>query len=321
MAPFAADIPEYEQLSKRVGAIHLRQRLGIEEDFEHKVFGQGRNFFHIENWYSAHAVIRNGLRIFMLHGRGKRNARRIRLRHNHFAIPELPESFEGYTILQVSDPHLDMAPDFPHVLIEAVRDVAYDLCVLTGDYRAYTWGPYDAALDAIRQVRVHLSGEVLGILGNHDSIRMVTGMESCGIRMLLNEHIVMERGADRLYLAGIDDPHYYRADNLEKAADTIPRDVVSILLAHTPEIYRHAAHAGFNIMLCGHTHGGQICLPGGIPLMCNASCPRRFCSGRWQYQRLSGYTSTGSGASVVDVRMNCPPEITLHHLHRHNPVT
>lgn len=302
-----------------MGTIHLRQRLGIEEDYERKVFGQGRNFFHIENWYSAHSVIRAGLRLCMLHGRGRRNARRIGLRHNRFTIPDLPESFEGYTILQVSDPHLDMAPDFPHVLIEAVRDVDYDLCVLTGDYRADTFGPYEAALNGIRQVRAHLAGEVLGILGNHDSIRMVTGMESSGIRMLLNEHVVIERGVDRLYMAGIDDPHYYRADNLEKAADTIPANVVSILLAHTPEVYRHAAHAGFDVMLCGHTHGGQICLPGGIPMMCNASCPREFCSGQWRYHRLSGYTSTGSGASIVDVRINCPPEITLHHLHRRPP--
>jgi predicted MPP superfamily phosphohydrolase len=119
-----------------------------------------------------------------------------------------------------------------------------------------------------------------------------------------------------LILAGIDDPHYYRADNLEKAADTIPPGMISILLAHSPEIYRHAAHADFNIMLCGHTHGGQICLPGGMPLMCNARCPRLYCSGAWSYNNLHGYTSAGSGACVVDVRLNCPPEITLHHLHR-----
>jgi predicted MPP superfamily phosphohydrolase len=319
MIPSPVESPELDQLRKRVGTIHLRQRLGIEEDYERKIFGQGRNFFHIENWYSAHAVIRTGLRLCMLHRRGRRNARRIHLRHNRFTIPQLPDSFEGYTILQVSDPHLDMAPDFPHVLIEAVRDVDYDLCVLTGDYRAHTFGPYEAALDGVRQVRAHLAGEVLGILGNHDSIRMVTGMESIGIRMLLNEHVVIERGVDRLYLAGIDDPHYYRADNFEKAADTIPGNVVSILLAHTPEVYRHAAHAGFDVMLCGHTHGGQICLPGGMPLMCNASCPREFCSGQWSYHRLSGYTSTGSGACIVDVRINCPPEITLHHLHRRRP--
>jgi predicted MPP superfamily phosphohydrolase len=103
--------------------------------------------------------------------------------------------------------------------------------------------------------------------------------------------------------------------NLEKAADGVPEDAVSILLAHSPEIYRHAAHADFDVMLCGHTHAGQICLPGGIPLMCNASCPRALCAGAWSHHGLAGYTSAGSGACVVDVRINCPPEITLHHLH------
>jgi predicted MPP superfamily phosphohydrolase len=309
------DNPIHERLRQRVGIIHLQQRLGIEEDYERKVFGQGRNFFHIENWYSVHALIRHSLRLVLLHGRGKRNARRIRTRHNRIPIAGLPAAFEGYTILQISDLHLDMAADFPRVLIEAVRGVDYDLCVLTGDYRAHTWGPCDAALDGIRRVRTHLEGDVYAVLGNHDSITMVPGMEDAGIRMLMNEFVVLERDGGRLFLAGIDDPHYYRADNLEKAADKIPEDAVSILLAHSPEIYRHAAHAGFNAMLCGHTHGGQICLPGGAPLSCNAACPREYCSGAWKYHQLAGYTSAGSGACVVDVRLNCPPEITLHHLH------
>ena len=305
----------HELLQQRVGRIHLQQRLGIEQDYERKVFGQGRNFFHIENWYSVHSLIRNCLRLVLLHGRGKRNARRIEVRHNPVSISGLPAAFENYTILQISDLHLDMAPDFPHALIEAVRQVDYDLCVLTGDFRADTFGPYLAALEGMRQVRTHLQGEVYGILGNHDTIRMVPGLESMDIRMLLNEQVALVRDGATVYLAGIDDPHYYRADNLEKAADAIPSGAVSILLAHSPEIYQHAAYADFNLMLCGHTHAGQICLPGGIPLSCNADCPRRYCAGAWEYHDLKGYTSAGSGSCIVDVRLNCPPEITLHHLH------
>lgn len=302
-------------LQERVGKIHLQQRLGIEQDYESRIFGQGRNFFHIENWYSVHSVIRNCLRLVLLHGRGRRNARSIALRHNHFTLPSLPEIFDGFTILQISDLHLDMAPDFPHVLIEAVREVNYDLCVLTGDFRAKTFGPYTDALRGMALVRTHLKGDVFGVLGNHDSICMVPGLESLQIRMLLNEQVPIVRGDRCIYLAGVDDAHYYRADNLEKAADSIPAEAVSILLAHTPEIYRHAAHADFSIMLCGHTHAGQICLPGGIPLMCNARCAREVCAGTWRYRGMAGYTSAGSGACVVDVRINCPPEITLHHLH------
>ena len=306
---------QQEVLRQRVGRVHLQQRLGIERDYERRVFGQGRNLFHIENWYSIHSMIRNTLRLFMLHGRGRRNARDIRLRTNNVYLNGLPDTFAGYRVLQISDLHLDMAPDFPHALIEAVRRVDYDLCVITGDFRANTFGDWLPAIDAMRRVRVHLHGDVYGILGNHDTIRMVPALEAMDVRMLLNEQAVITRGSNSIYLAGIDDPHYYRADNLEKAAEQLPVDGVSILLAHSPEIYRHAAHADFDLMLCGHTHGGQICLPGEVPVMCNARCPRDLCRGAWEYGGMQGYTSTGSGACIVDVRLNCPPEITLHHLY------
>ena len=301
-------------LKERVGKVHLQQRLGIERDYERKIFGQGRNLFHIENWYSIRSIIRNSLRLTLLHKRGRQNARKLEVRHNHITINGLPCAFNGYTILQISDLHLDMAPDFPDVLIEVLRQVEYDLCVLTGDFRAETYGPYDKTLEAMQRVCEHLRSDVYGVLGNHDTICMVPELESMGVNMLLNEQVALQRGGDTIYLAGIDDPHYYRADNLEKAADPIPDDAVSILLAHSPEIYRNASHADFDVLLCGHTHGGQICLPGSIPIMCNANCPRAFCIGAWNYQGMSGYTSAGSGACIVDVRINCPPEITLHYL-------
>jgi hypothetical protein len=302
------------RLRARVGKIHLRQRLGIETDYERRIFGQGRTLFHIENWYSLRSVIRGSLRLVLMLGRGRRNARRIVLRRNRIPVPGLPRAFGNYRILQISDLHLDMAADFPHVLIEAVRQVDYELCVLTGDYRAETFGPYTAALDALRQLRTHLRGDVYAILGNHDSLCMVPDMEDMGIQVLLNEQVPIERAGEVIHLAGIDDPHYYRADNLEKAADAIPDGAISVLLAHSPEIYRQAAHAEFNVMLCGHTHAGQICLPGGLPVLCNARCPREYCRGSWTYHGMAGYTSAGSGSCVVDVRINCPPEITLHQL-------
>jgi len=314
MTPFTPDEGLRQQLQARVGKVHLRQRLGIERDYERRIFGQGRNFFHIENWYALRGFIRNSLRLVLLYGRARRNARCIQIRHNRIALSGLPRAFDNFTILQLSDLHLDMADDFPHTLIEAVRQVSYDLCVLTGDFRGETYGPYEQAMEGMRQVRPHLQGEIYAVLGNHDTICMVPALEAMDIRMLLNEQVKLERAGEHIYLAGIDDAHYYRADNIEKAADAIPEGAVSILLAHTPEIYRHATHADFNLMLCGHTHGGQICLPGGTPLMCNARCPRAFCSGAWSYQGMAGYTSAGSGACVVDVRLNCPPEITLHTL-------
>ncbi len=193
-------------------------------------------------------------------------------------------------------------------------NLQYDLCVLTGDYRAATFGPFDATLDGMRGLQSVLKGSVYGVLGNHDTILMVPALEEMGIRVLLNEHETITRGADTIYLAGIDDAHYYRVDNIEKAAGKIPQGEFSILLSHTPEIYRQAAHAGFDLLLSGHTHGGQICLPGSIPLTLSSILPRYMGSGAWKYHAMAGYTSVGAGLSVVPVRINCLPEITLHHL-------
>ena len=302
------------ELQERVSRAHLRQRLGIENDRETRVFGQGLNFFHVENWYSAHALIQIILRLCLIYNRARRNALAIEIRHNEIRIEGLPTAFDGFTLLHISDLHLDMNSDIPHALIERIRTVDYDISVLTGDFRAKTYGPYQPALDAMERVRTHLKDPVYGILGNHDSIRMVPRLEAMGIRMLLNESLALERGGETIYLSGIDDPHYYRADNLEKACESIPSDAIAILLSHSPEIYKQAGHVGFSAMLCGHTHGGQICLPGGYPIITNARCPRRLCAGAWTYQRMHGYTSVGSGPSMVDVRLNCPPEITLHRL-------
>jgi len=103
-------------------------------------------------------------------------------------------------------------------------------------------------------------------------------------------------------------------DNIEKAAADFSHQSCSILLSHTPEVYRQAAHADFDLFLCGHTHGGQICLPGGAPVILDARIPRHLGRGNWQYHEMLGYTSPGAGTSIVPVRLNCPGEITLHTL-------
>lgn len=308
------DKTTYERLVKRLGRVHLRQRLGLESEYEARVFRKGTHFFHLENWYVAHAVIRGSLRLVGLYGRGRRNALNARVVHNELRLAALPRAFDGYTILHLSDLHLDMGKGIVHALIERVRAVDYDLCVLTGDYRYLTYGPYEPALEALERLRAHLKDPVYAVLGNHDTIRMLPGMEDLGIRVLLNEAVRIRRKRATIYLAGIDDAHYYRVDNIQKAAHDIPHEAFSILLSHSPEPYRHAAHADFKLMLCGHTHGGQICLPGGIPIITDADCPRALARGPWRYHGLTGYTSVGAGSSIVEVRLNCRPEITLHRL-------
>jgi predicted MPP superfamily phosphohydrolase len=301
-------------LEPRLGRLHVRQRLGLENDYEARVFRKGTHFFHLENWYSVHSLIRNGLRLAGLHGRGRRNALAIKVRENEITLPNLPRAFDGFTLLQLTDLHVDMNREFVQVLIEAVRPLDYDLCVLTGDYRARTFGPFAATLAGLEQLRLHLKNTAYAVLGNHDTIRMLPGMEAMGYRLLMNEWVKLQRDGETIYLAGIDDAHYYRMENFHRAAQDIPAGACSILLSHTPEIYRHAAHADFSVMLSGHTHGGQICLPGGVPIITDADCPRELARGVWKYHDLVGYTSVGAGSCIVDVRINCPPEIVLHRL-------
>jgi uncharacterized protein len=304
------------KLELRLGRLHARQRLGIETDHEAQIFGQGINFFHLENWYSIHSVIRTALKVLGLYGRGRRNAEQIQIRHNHIGSKILPTQFNGFTLLHISDLHVDMSEGAMRRLNEILPSLTYDICVLTGDYRGATFGPFDAALEGLARARAHLTGPVYGVLGNHDSIRMVPELEEMGIRILLNECESISRGDEAIYLAGIDDAHYYRVDNIEKAAAEIPERAFSILLSHTPEVYRQAAHAGFDLFLSGHTHGGQICLPGSIPITLSSVLPRHMGSGPWHYGEMMGYTSVGVGCAVVPVRINCLPEVTLHHLQR-----
>lgn len=307
----------YERLQERTGRIFLRQRLGIENEAQHRIFHKGRKFFHIENIDSLQGLIRLATKLTGLYARGRRNALNIQLHHNTLRLKHLPHSFDGFTILQLSDLHLDMNQEFPATLSQRLQDLNYDLCVITGDYRYLTHGSWDQAIAGLAAIRPQINRPVYAVLGNHDSLRMAPAIEALDIRLLLNESVVVERHNETIHLAGIDDPHYFRTDNIDRACYNIPFDAVSLLLAHSPEIYRQAAHAGFDVMLCGHTHGGQIRLPGGIALYYNAKCPRRVCEGAWQHHGLQGYTSLGTGSSIVDLRYNCPPEVTLHRLHRH----
>lgn len=310
------DSDELHLLEKRLGRLHARQRLGVEKDHEAQVFGQGLNYFHIENSKLSALVIEYTLKITGLYWRGRRNAARVVVRDNRVKTKTLPQAFDGFTILHLSDLHCEMSARAMRRVGELLGGLRYDLCVLTGDFRAATFGPCEAALTSVAELRAAISGPIYAVLGNHDSVRMVPRLEAMGVHVLVNECATIERDGQAIYVAGVDDAHFYRADNIEKAVAAIPPGVFSILLTHTPEIYRQAAHAEFDLLLSGHTHGGQICLPGGIPITLDSVLPRRLGKGAWRHHDMQGYTSVGTGSSVVPVRFNCPPEITLHVLER-----
>lgn len=190
-----------ERLEKRMGRLHANQRLGIEIDHETQIFGQGLNFFHIENWYSIHSVIRAAFKLTGLYRRGAKNAERVQVRHTDLQFKSLPQDFDTFTILHISDFHVDMNRGAMQRLIEILPTLEYDLCVLTGDYRGETFGPFEPALNGLAEVRARLKGPIYGVLGNHDTIRMVPRLEDMGIRMLLNECETVSRGHQQVFLA------------------------------------------------------------------------------------------------------------------------
>jgi len=238
------------------------------------------------------------------------------VREHTVALSRLPPPLDGLRLLQLSDLHLDEDARLVDALLERVEGLRYDAVVLTGDYRVGTSGPVEPTLAELARLQAALAAPAYAVLGNHDSVRMLPGLEALGIRVLLNEHATLEHGGAQLYLAGVDDPHYYRMDDLARAQAGIPAGAVTVLLSHSPELYREAAASDVDLFLCGHTHGGQICLPGGIAVILEARIPRRLGAGPWRQGAMRGYTSRGVGTSVVDVRFNCPPEITLHTLRR-----
>ncbi|MCC5809836.1 MAG: metallophosphoesterase family protein [Ectothiorhodospiraceae bacterium] len=290
----------------------VRQRLSREGRSGEPVF-DGRSLqFHPENWSLMRFALRWGLRVTGLYERGTRNALRLRVRRHHLRLPGLPAPLAGVRLLHMSDLHLDMHPDFPGLLRKRVQPLNYDVCLITGDFRYSTTGSYLPAIDALKHVLEVVDVPVYAVLGNHDPLAIVPALERIGVRVLLNEAVLWEERGQPLALAGVDDPHYFGCHDLERARDGVPEGVPLLLLSHSPELYREAAEAGYLAYFCGHTHGGQISLPGGIPVLTNARCPRSYCQGSWSYGGMQGYTTVGAGSSVLDVRFNCQPEVVLH---------
>jgi predicted MPP superfamily phosphohydrolase len=174
--------------------------------------------------------------------------------------------------------------------------------------------PWEPAVAAMGDILPLLGHRPLGILGNHDFADMIEPLETVGLRILMNDSVRIDRDGSAIWICGVDDPHIYRTHDLAAARKHVPSDGCAILLSHSPETYLEASALGYAFHLSGHTHGGQICLPGGIPVLTNARVPRRLVAGSWRQGEMVGYTSRGAGGSAIAARLFCPPEITLHTL-------
>ncbi len=121
---------------------------------------------------------------------------------------------------------------------------------------------------------------------------------------------MLERGRERITVTGLDDVHHFYTEGARQALLGGGRGF-KIALVHSAEVADVAAEAGYSLYLCGHTHGGQVCLPGGRPLVTHLTQHRFAAAGLWQFGRMTGYTSRGAGVAVPPVRFNCRGEVVL----------
>ncbi|MCB9831584.1 MAG: metallophosphoesterase [Planctomycetes bacterium] len=282
-------------------------------------FGDGRKWIPLTVLDPVMSLIRRGLEYCGLYDPMARRATHFEIVQHDVWLRGLPEAFEGLRVLHLSDLHIDSFAGFGRRLIEAITPLAYDLVVITGDLRLEIKGPIEAVLDEMRPLVAVLSACPFGayaILGNHDCLDLVEPLERLGLRYLLNESVGLERDGERIQVAGVDDAHFFGADDIDRALEASPVDESCIFLCHSPDLIYEAAARFCDLYLCGHTHGGQLCLPGGKPLISNASVSRRFCRGSWLLGGMRGYTSRGVGFSGLPLRSHCRAEIVVHRLLR-----
>ncbi len=254
------------------------------------------------------------MKIFGLYQVGLANVFKIEINKHRIAFPNLPDAFEGFKILHLSDLHIDSVKGLDDAIIERIKKVDFDLCVLTGDYRQASSGIFTHILKPIQKIAKHIQSEFgpLAILGNHDTYLMTNYEEGSGMRLLINETVELKRGNDKIFISGTDDPFSYYTDASLMAFT--PEEGFKIALVHTSELADIAAENNYDLYLCGHTHGGQICLPGGKALISHQAEGNTYIKGFWEMNGMKGFTSAGCGVSGVPLRYNCMPEITVFEL-------
>jgi len=235
------------------------------------------------------------------------------------AIKNLHPNLEGFTIVQITDVHLYpmTQPDLIEKSVIMANGLNPDLVVLTGDY---VWQELDA-IDELAPILAGLNAKygVFSTLGNHDywlDADVITGaMESAGLPVLINQGLSIQHGKGTIYIAGLDDGWSGKPD-LNKTLDRADPTEPVILLCHEPDLAdRYSLDGRVNVQLSGHTHGGQIRIP-GIGALILPYLGRKYDLGLYRVNDMLLYTNRGLGVISEPVRLNCPPEISQFILNR-----
>jgi predicted MPP superfamily phosphohydrolase len=238
-------------------------------------------------------------------------------------IRRLPPSFTGWRIAQISDIHYDefTEPYFLREVIRRLNALTPDLVVLTGDFVSYGPLPPRVGASLSYPCAEILSGIAcphrFASLGNHDAVVggaiVADALRVHGIPTLLNSAVAIERGGSRIWLAGIRSSLEDRADLQAAVPQQAAAGEPVILLAHEPDYAPQVLqHGAVDLMLSGHTHGGQVRLPFvGTPRRALPPMGRRFVEGHFELGTMQLYVNRGIGTVGLPVRFNCPPELTL----------
>jgi predicted MPP superfamily phosphohydrolase len=234
-------------------------------------------------------------------------------------IGGLDPKFDGYRIVHISDMHLGhwLSVERLAGVVELVNQQEPDLIAITGDFVSYV---FDELVDDMVKLysRLKAVDGVVAVLGNHDhwmdpeNIRPV--LKQSHIVELENDVFTLQRDQAVLFIAGVDDI-MVGADRLDLVLEKLPPDGPAILLAHEPDFADDSAATGrFALQLSGHSHGGQIDLP-GIRKLIRGPHFKKYIYGRYQVGDMVQYTNPGLGTHVFRLRINVPPEITVITLH------
>ena len=232
-------------------------------------------------------------------------------------VKHLGSSFDGFKIVHLSDFHL-----YPHTQIELIERAVGtanrlrpDLITLTGDYVSGYRSRNSEAIFDLAPVLSKLNAKygVFSVLGNHDYATnediVLAGLEESGLPVLRNDGLALSKGQQTLYLAGLDDGRRGRPD-LSKALEKRPGNVPTILLLHEPDFAdTYSADGTISLQLSGHSHGGQIRLP-GVGALALPRYGRKYDQGLYRVKDMWVYTTRGIGVIAPPVRFNCRPEVT-----------
>lgn len=235
-------------------------------------------------------------------------------------LPRLPRAFSGFRLLQISDIHIGywMTPERFESIVELIKEQSPDLVAVTGDIILAHGGmsKNQPRLGQFGEVFKHVTNdfETIAVLGNHDywydAEKVKATLEESGARVLLNSVHTLERGGEKLHIAGVDDV-YENQDNLEAVLEALPQDGGAILLVHEPDFADLSASTGrFDLQISGHSHGGQVALPFIGPLVL-PYLGQKYPSGLYKVRDMYQYTNRGVGMTIPTIRFNCRPEITV----------